>query len=152
MRHNFAKIVLENELNTTWFDFIFGSLSLSFLMKTNIRSADLLTMDKASAALLSLAYHHGYLTYADPITDSIGKLVCPNLEFRRLLLETLLLSEDKVKLRSIINNILLAEEKKDDAKKEFYKQQLLQIGVKWLTPELLQLTLKHYSNILRDKE
>jgi len=105
VRHRFAETVLENDLNSNWKDFIFGSLS-SHEVKYNIRSADLFDKDLSSVTLLSLAYHHGYLTYSKDINQF--KLVCPNLELKRILMEAL--SRGNKSARSIINDIIKEEE------------------------------------------
>jgi hypothetical protein len=90
-------------INLLGFELIFGSLNILSVVKTNIRSGDIFVDKSSSATLLSLAYHHGYLTYSNP--NNMGKLACPNLEFQRLLLETLLICDDEKQLRPIINNI-----------------------------------------------
>jgi hypothetical protein len=52
-----------------------------------VHRAHLFDEEKYSATILSLAYHHGYLTFSNEVDQSA---LCPHLEFKKIsLLETL---------------------------------------------------------------
>jgi hypothetical protein len=107
VRHKYADDVLMDKVNPSFFyDFIFGHQPAE--VKYDIRSTDLFDKSLSSATVLSLAYHHGYLTYSK---DAESKLVCPNLELKRILLEGL--TRGKIKARPVVNEILKADELSD---------------------------------------
>jgi hypothetical protein len=89
-----------------FYNLIFGHQPAE--VKFDIRSADLFDKSLSSATILSLAYHHGYLTYSK---DVESKLVCPNLELKRILLEGF--ARGNHKAIPIVNEILRADELSD---------------------------------------
>lgn len=141
VRHRFSKLVIENELETTFKEFIFGYLP-PVVLKSNIRRSDLFLKYEISSTLLSLTFHHGYLTYADPSNkdnnNNRGKLVCPNLEFRRILLEAFWKSRDPQNLCPIINEIILAEEKQNYERRDLYFQKGLDLERKTFFQMLIE--------------
>lgn len=136
VRHKFAKEVIEKEFKTTFKELIFGYLPPA-IVKCNIRISDLFVKYEISSTLLSLTFHQGYLTYADPTSNNNrnkSKLVCPNLEYRRVLLEAFWkCNNGRENLRPIINEIILAEEKQNYEKRDVYLNKGLDLGANWMT-------------------
>jgi hypothetical protein len=94
-----------------FYDLIFGHQLAE--IKFDIRSADFFDKSFSSATILSLAYHHGYLTY---FKDAESKLVCPNVELNLILLEGL--SRGNSKASSKVIEILEADELSDKHSKQ----------------------------------
>jgi hypothetical protein len=116
-RHALSKEVFTTNhvsMTMTWKEMIFGLVSVE--LSTNFRSSDLFIAGKCETALLSLAYYHGYLTHVEGIDnpDRLASLKCPNLEMQRIILSNLVPPDSK----HVINEILAAEEKGDQARRE----------------------------------
>lgn len=88
---NVAQYLLQNYRGTrkaySICNFVFGSfddkVTCAFV------SQSLFDMSRVDDALASLAFSHGYLTYADPKGDERGRLVSPNAVFKIILLDSL---------------------------------------------------------------
>jgi hypothetical protein len=107
VRHQHAEDDLMDKENPSFFyNFIFGHQPAE--VKFDIRGADFFDESLSLAIAVSLAYHHGYLTYSK---DAESKLVCPNLELKRILMQGL--SRGNSNARAIVNEILKADELSD---------------------------------------
>jgi len=66
---------------------VLGSFPLK--VSHSFRSASLFEESSVNDALVSLAFYHGFLTYADPAGPNAGALVAPNLVFKEIFLQTM---------------------------------------------------------------
>lgn len=67
------------------------------------RSEDLFESNSINDALVSLAFFHGFLTYADPTGSNAGKLVASNRVFKEIFLQTLFRSISERSLKRFMD-------------------------------------------------